>query len=127
MLRLIDQHFFITILLFISLIASLVSLLGILGLLRRRRKFLNIVGFDNKLIITSLLYVLSFRYNIKSYSIKKRHLKSYFITVWYLLFDISMRYIYQRYNEFLDFRKNYKKNSGRHERRHRKLSFFILE
>ncbi|XP_031772560.1 leukocyte surface antigen CD53 [Apis florea] len=44
MLRLIDQHFFITILLFISLIASLVSLLGILGLLRRRRKFLNIYG-----------------------------------------------------------------------------------
>lgn len=120
MLRLIDQHFFITILLFISLIASLVSLLGILGLLRRRRKFLNIVGFDNKLIITSLLYVLSFRYNIyiKYYSIKKRNLKSYFITVWYLLFDISMHYIYQRHNEFLDFRKNYQKNSGRYERRH---------
>ncbi|XP_017766140.1 PREDICTED: leukocyte surface antigen CD53-like [Eufriesea mexicana] len=56
MSRLIDQRFFITSLLFVSIIASLVSLLGILGLLRKKRKFLNIYALCY-LLFLCIIYI----------------------------------------------------------------------
>ncbi|XP_043517653.1 CD151 antigen-like [Frieseomelitta varia] len=44
MMRLIDQRFYVTTLLFASLIGSLVSLLGILGVLRKKTKCLKVYG-----------------------------------------------------------------------------------
>ena len=45
MMRLIDQRFYVTTLLFASLIGSLVALLGIFGVLRKKKKCLKVVSF----------------------------------------------------------------------------------
>lgn len=41
----------------------------------------------------------------------KKTLKDDFITVCFVLLDISLHHIYQRYNEFLDFRRNHEEDS----------------